>query len=244
VCGLPHKGKKLTDRLDSGNVGQIPISRSKAIANFAPPDVDLHLISLQSARATRHLRPPCPFTPPPSTHARRPPHRTRTAPSNQQSGRWGLTGETKDMSRAALHRFDLLCLGGLAIATQLHASPEAWTLARSEPGMAYYLDKESVRMQGAHLAYRILVTFTYDPKLDGARPFKSAQLLRIANCSTREQDTKSFLQFHAPMGEGEPAWEATFDDATLRMEPVEPGSVGAQILEMACSLKESSGGPR
>jgi len=39
------------------------------------------------------------------------------------------------------------------------------------------------------------------------------------------------------MGQGEPTYALTFDDATIRMEAAEPGSVSAQILAIACSLK-------
>ena len=46
------------------------------------------------------------------------------------------------------------------------------------------------------------------------------------------------------MGEGEPAWAVTLDDATMSMEAVEPGSVGERIMEKACSLKESINPPR
>lgn len=118
------------------------------------------------------------------------------------------------------------------------AAPETWTLVRNEPSIAYFMDRTSVRMQGIYLTYWILVNFVYDPKFYGAEPYRSAQLLRYANCATREQDTKSLFQYHAPMGRGEPVWAQTFDDATMRMGPVEPGSVGAQILDIACSLKD------
>jgi hypothetical protein len=148
------------------------------------------------------------------------------------------------MFSETLHRLVVLCLGNLFFTTQSHAAPESWTLVRSDPSIAYYLDKKTVRMQGAHLSYRILVTFNYEPRLDSAGPFKSAQLLRYANCGTREQDTKSFFQYHTPMGQGEPTWAVTIDDATLKMEPVEPGSVGAHILDMACALKQSNTVPR
>ena len=141
------------------------------------------------------------------------------------------------MSRRALLLTAMLCLGSAGCATQPHFAPEAWTLVHSEPTMAYYLDKGSVRLQGRYLTYWILVNFNYDPKFDGAEPYKSAQLLRYANCATREQDTKTLLQYHAPMGRGEPTWALTFEDDSMRMEPAEPGSVAAQLLEVACSVK-------
>jgi hypothetical protein len=141
------------------------------------------------------------------------------------------------MSVGALRLAAILCLSSAGFAKQCNAASEPWTLVRSEPTIAYYLDKETVRKQGEYLTYWIMVNFNYDPKFDGAEPYKSAQLLRYANCATREQDTKSLLQYHAPMGRGEPTWALTFEDDTMRMEPVEPGSVGAQILEIACSVK-------
>ena len=93
-------------------------------------------------------------------------------------------------------------------------------------------------MQGTYLTYWILVNFDYDPKFDGAEPYKSARLLRYANCAAREQDTKAYFQYHGPMGQGEPTYALTFDDATMRMEAAEPGSVSEQILAIACSLRQ------
>ncbi len=139
----------------------------------------------------------------------------------------------------ALRHATLLCWIGAAHAAQPDAVPEPWIRVRSEPSATYYLDRGTVRMQGAYLTYWILVNFEYDPRFDGAEPYKSARLLRYAHCTTREQDTKSFVQHHAPMGQGEPTDSLTFDDATLRMEVAEPGSVGAQILDIACSLAQT-----
>lgn len=85
------------------------------------------------------------------------------------------------------------------------------------------------------------MSFRYDPRLDGAKPYKSALLLPHADCATRTQDTKSILQFHAPRARGEPVWVKRFDDATLRMEPVAPGSVSVTMLDRACAL---AGQPR
>jgi hypothetical protein len=144
----------------------------------------------------------------------------------------------RTMSRTTLQQVAVTCLGSLLLATQSQAAPASWTLVRSEPSIAYYLNKSTVRMRGTYLTYWILVNFSYDPKFDGAEPYKSALLLRYANCATREQDTKSLLQYHAPMGRGEPIWAQSFDDATMRMESVESGSVSAQLLDIACSLKE------
>ncbi len=142
------------------------------------------------------------------------------------------------MSIEASRLAAVLCLGSAGVATQVNAAPETWTLVRSEPTIAYYLNKETVQIQGGYLAYWILVNFNYDPQFDGAQPYKSARLLRYADCATREQDTKSIFQYHAPMGRGEPTWVLTFEDATIRMQATEPGSVGAQILDVACSLKK------
>jgi hypothetical protein len=141
------------------------------------------------------------------------------------------------MSRDGSLRVATLCLVGLVLGGLTLAAPESWTLVRRESAMAYHLDRLSVRMQGTYLTYWVLVTFTYDPKFDSALPYKSARLLVYANCATREQDTKSILQYHTPMGKGEPIWAQTFDEATMRMESVEPGTVSAQVLDMACSLK-------
>ena len=136
------------------------------------------------------------------------------------------------------HRIAVLWLSTLAVAIQAQAAQEPWTLVRSEPSAAYYLDMRNVHQQGTYLVYRVLVDFNYGPRHDEAELYKSLQLIRYANCATREQDTKSLLQYHAPMGRGEPTWILTFEDATLRMESVEPGSVSAQLLDIACSLKE------
>ncbi len=92
-------------------------------------------------------------------------------------------------------------------------------------------------MQGTYLAYWILVNFNYDPRFDGAEPYKSAQFLRYANCATREQDTKSFFQYHTPMGLGEATYALTFEDASIRLQAAEPGSVSAQLLDIACALR-------
>ena len=142
------------------------------------------------------------------------------------------------MLEMGLRLATILCLGNLVFATQANASPDTWTLVRSEPSISYYLNERTVRMQGTYLTYWILVNFDYDPKFDGAEPYKSAQLLRYANCATREQDTKSLFQYHAPMGRGEPTWAVIFEDATMHMESAEPESVSAQILDKACSLKK------
>ncbi len=142
------------------------------------------------------------------------------------------------MSYASLQRTAVLCVNGFLLGVPCQAAPESWTLVRTEPIIAYYFGKATNQMNGRYLTYWILVNFNYDPKFEGAEPYKSATLLRYANCATREQDTKSLFQYRAPMGRGEPIWAQTFDEATMRMEAVEPGSVGAQILDIACSLKE------
>ncbi|MBN8487617.1 MAG: hypothetical protein J0M20_07835 [Burkholderiales bacterium] len=134
------------------------------------------------------------------------------------------------------HGGALLCLGLWAGALTAQAAPPSWTLVRREAGMAYHLDTSALRMQGPYLSYWILVRFRYDPRFDGALPYRSARILRYADCASRRQDTKSVLQYHTPMGQGQPIWEQSFDDATLRLEPVEPGSLSARLLDRACAL--------
>jgi len=142
------------------------------------------------------------------------------------------------MSHKTLQRFVALWLCTWAFAIPSQAAPETWTLVRSEPNVAYYLNKQTVRMLGTYLTYSILVDFDYGSRYDGAEPYKSAQLLRYANCATLEQDTKSLYQYRGPMGQGEMVWAATFEDTTLHMESVEPESVSAQILQIACALRK------
>jgi hypothetical protein len=110
-------------------------------------------------------------------------------------------------------------------------------LVRREAGMAYHLDTATLRMQGPHLSYWILVTFRYDPRFDDALPYRSARILRVADCARRRQDTQAVLQYHSLRGQGQPIWAQRFDDATLQLEPVEAGSLSAQLLDKACSLK-------
>ncbi|MBQ0932656.1 surface-adhesin E family protein [Ideonella alba] len=132
--------------------------------------------------------------------------------------------------------FLLLCLDSLCLGSACQAAPQQWTWVRNDLGMRFYLDRANLQPHGPLLHYWILVSFRYDPRLDGAKPYKSALLLRHADCATRTQDTKSVLQYHAPMARGEPVWVQRFDDATLRMEPVGPGSVSATMLDRACAL--------
>ena len=139
---------------------------------------------------------------------------------------------------AALRLAAVLCLGSAAVASFSYGAPEPWTLVHCEQSVDYYLSKGTVRTQGKFVTYWILVNFNYDPKFDGAEPYKPALILRYANCATREQDTKSYFQYHAPMGQGEPTYALTFDDATIHMEAAQPGSVGAEILAIASSLNK------
>ena len=142
------------------------------------------------------------------------------------------------MSSASLQRTAVHCFSSFLLATQCQAEPENWTLVRSMPTTAYYLSKATNQIHERYLTYWILVNFNYDPKFEGAEPYMSAKLLRYANCATRQQDTVALFQYRAPMGRGEPIWAQSFDDARMRMEAVEPGSLSAQILDMACSFKE------
>jgi hypothetical protein len=142
------------------------------------------------------------------------------------------------MLKILLPRLAVLCLSTWAIAVQAGALPERWTLVRSEPGIAYYLDERTLSTQATYLTYWILLDFDYGPKYDGAKPYKSARILKHADCSARTQDTKSFFQYDAPMGQGELRWASTFEDDVLRMEPVEPGGVAARLLELACASRK------
>ena len=128
-----------------------------------------------------------------------------------------------------------LWTSSLLFANQSLATAEAWTLVHEEPNISYYLERAVSKRQETHLAYWILINFRYDPRLDGAQPYKSVRLLRYANCATRHQDNKSILQFHDTMGQGEPAWVQEFDSAAIRMEPAEVGSLASKLLEVACS---------
>jgi hypothetical protein len=159
-------------------------------------------------------------------------HRTTSSPRGF-CNRW----KARPMLMAALQQAAMLYLSSAASAAQSNPVAHLWTLVRSEQSVAYYLDTGSVRTQGTYIAYWIMVNFSYDPRFDGAEPYKSAKLLRYASCSTREQDTKSLLQYHAPMGQGEPTYALTFEDSTIRMETPEPGSASEQILKFACSLR-------
>ena len=148
------------------------------------------------------------------------------------------------LSSETLHRLLALCLGSIVFCAQSQVVQNSWTLVHRESGISYYLDTGAVGAEGPYRSYWVLVTFQYDPQFEGVRPFKSARLLRYAKCAAREQDTKSIFQYHTSMGEGEPAWAVTLDDVDLTMEPVEPGSVGARIMEMACSPKAPINLPR
>jgi hypothetical protein len=128
-----------------------------------------------------------------------------------------------------------LGFGTLAIALQAQPLLEHWTLMQSDPIANYYLDKGASGRHGGYLTYWVLVAYNYDPQFDGAKPYRSARILRYAQCEARLQDTKSFFQYGGPMGQGEVVWASTIDDDTLRMEPVEPDSVEAKLFDIACS---------
>lgn len=142
-----------------------------------------------------------------------------------------------------LPRLAMLCLGLWTAAVPAHAAPPAWVLVRREAGMAYHLDTSTLRMRGPVLHYWILVSFRYDPRFDDALPYRSARILRYADCATRRQDTKSVLQYHTRMGQGQPIWAQHIDDATLHLEAVEPGSLSARLLDRACALRPSDAAP-
>lgn len=134
-------------------------------------------------------------------------------------------------------RIALFWLSSLAATVQAQAQPEHWTLVHSEPGTNHYIDRQSVSTQGAYLTYWVLVNFDYGSHYAQAKPYRSARLLHYAHCATRAQDTKSFFQYYAPMGIGERGYEVTFEDHALRMEPVQPGSLAARLLDIACANK-------
>jgi hypothetical protein len=142
------------------------------------------------------------------------------------------------MPKRILQRAVLLWFSTLAIALQAQPPQEHWTLTQSDPIATYYLDKASSRRQGEFLMYWILVAYNYDAQFDGARPYRSARILRYAQCETRRQDTKSFFQYGGPMGQGELVWASTIEEDTLRMEPVEPESVEAMLFDKACSNQD------
>ena len=139
------------------------------------------------------------------------------------------------MPRKILQCAVFLGLGTLAIALQAQPLQEHWSLMQSDPIAKYYLDKETSGRRGEYLFYWILVDYNYDPQFDGAKPYRSARMLRYAQCETRKQDTKSFFQYGGPMGQGELVWASTIEEDTLHMEPVEPKSVEAKLFDSACS---------
>jgi hypothetical protein len=126
----------------------------------------------------------------------------------------------------------------LAIAQQVQPPQEHWTLMQSDPIANYYLDKGTSGRRGEYLVYWTLVAYNYAPQFDGAKPYRSARMLRYAQCETRKQDTKSFFQYGGPMGQGELVWASTIEEDTLRMEPVEPESVEAMLFDSACSNQD------
>ena len=131
------------------------------------------------------------------------------------------------------------CRGCALAVTPLQAQTpvEDWVPVHREPGRSIHLGAHPARTPGGLLRYRVLVNFDYGARFDGARPYKSALLVRLAQCDTRAQDTQAVLQYDAPWGQGELVWEMSFDDATLRLEPVEPGSLSALLLDVACASR-------
>jgi hypothetical protein len=139
------------------------------------------------------------------------------------------------MPRKILQCAMFLGFGTLAIAQLAQPPQEHWTLMQSNPIADYYLDKGTSDKRGGYLMYWVLVAYNYDPKFDGARPYRSARILRYAQCEAHIQDTKSFFQYGGPMGQGELVWASTIEEDTLHMEPVEPESVEAKLFDSACS---------
>jgi hypothetical protein len=131
------------------------------------------------------------------------------------------------------------------LALNLHAQvpPAEWELVEHAANLAYHVDKREVRFQGMQIDYWVTVEFDYGPELDAAKPYRSARMLRHADCSVGTQDTKSFLQYDAPMGQGELVWASVFEDNALRMEPVDPGSLSERLMQFACTAIRSSGHP-
>jgi hypothetical protein len=142
------------------------------------------------------------------------------------------------MPRKILKRAAFLCIGTLGIALKAQSPEEHWTLMQSDPIANYYLDKGTSGRQGEYLLYWVLVAYKYDPQFDAAKPYRSARILRYAQCKNRKQDTKSFFQYGGPMGQGELVWASTIQEDTLRMEPVEPESTEAKLFDSACSNQD------
>jgi hypothetical protein len=128
-----------------------------------------------------------------------------------------------------------VCMSPLVCSAGAQATAARWTLADPLVRVIYRLDAQENRKLGRYLEYWVTVDFDYAPQFDTARPYRSARILRRADCVAGTQDTVSILQFDAAMGQGNLLWASMVDDETLRMEPAAPESVAAMLLSWACS---------
>jgi hypothetical protein len=128
-----------------------------------------------------------------------------------------------------------LCLSLLAGSAGAQTIAGRWTIADPLVAVTYRLDANEGRKLGRYLEYWLTVDFDYAPQFDTGRPYRSARILRRADCAAATQDTMSILQFDAPAGQGNLVWAATVQDDALRLEPVEPGSSAGKLLAWACS---------
>ncbi len=137
-----------------------------------------------------------------------------------------------------LVRMAAVCLSLLLGSASAQTIPGPWTLVDPLFGVTYRLDARESRKQGRYLEYWLTVDFDYAPQFDTGQPYRSARILRRADCAARTQDTVSVLQFDAALGQGNLVWAATVQDDALRFEPVEPGSSAGTLLARACSVAD------
>jgi hypothetical protein len=128
-----------------------------------------------------------------------------------------------------------VCLSLMVGSVDAQTTSARWAVADPSVGVTYRMDAQENRKLGRYLEYWDTVDFDYAPQFDFGRPYRSARILRRADCVAGTQDTVSILQFDAPMGQGNLLWASMVDDETLRLEPAAPESVAAMLLSWACS---------
>jgi hypothetical protein len=130
------------------------------------------------------------------------------------------------------------CLISLTWSAAAQTMPGYLTLADPLVGVTYRLDAHKNRKLGRYLEYWVTVDFDYAPQFDAGRPYRSARVLRRADCVAGTQDTVSIQQFDAAMGLGQLVWASTVDAGTLKLEPTELGSVAGALMAWACSAAD------
>lgn len=128
--------------------------------------------------------------------------------------------------------------GAAAGAATGAATGATWVLVHRKPGIAsYYLDRDSVRAHGSRRTYRVLADFDDDGRYEAARPYRSAVFVREADCARRQQDTRSFSQYHDRMAQGDATYLLSFDDDPLHWERPPSRSAAGRVLERACRVR-------